>query len=319
MATNIAIANFKVEKLNNSNYAIWLVQIMLVLIKEGTWAYVECSKTKDSFILSGSSLTTAVFAERELEWNTMMTGAYASIIMSLSRDIYWEFVQFKDPRILMIKLKEKYLNSAGGTASYFRSLLANTSLIRLGNVATYVARLNQLISDIVHFGGTMENEERMFFLNSGLPEDWLYVSRIIAAHTNPTWEWAVQQLLEFEADERINFKLAPGADIFVDGLQNFTGRPVAGRKLKRVYFCSRCSRSGHSADKCWARRGDTAGRGTWFVGQRTPNKNVNFVPLGPRRTMTDTEENANHTTSRATKQNTESAATFQEWEQDLLR
>lgn len=294
MATRVAV-KFETEKLDDSNYATWLMQIMLILMKEGTWAYVECSKTKDSFIQSEKHQTSEEREKRELEWDAMMNEAYTSIMMTLSLDILWEFSHYRDPRILMIEIKAKYKHSAGGTSQYLRRQMANTKLIRYGNVTVYTKRLSQLVADILHFGGEIQDEEIIHFITAGLPDDWSDISRVIRSRADLKWDSVVHQLRCYETNLRLKLGLEPDADMFVGGvlvrgIKNTTTGPVGDQNPGRLAYCTHCWLPGHSTAMCWALYRDTVrGEPGLKAGQRTPIKRVRFALSEIRETMPDTE------------------------------
>lgn len=322
MATRIAV-KFEIERLDDSNYATWLMQIMLILMKEGTWAYVECSKTKDSFIESEKHIPSEEREKRELEWDAMMNEAYASIMMTLSPDILWEFAHYRDPRILMIEIKAKYKHSPGGTSQYLRRQMANTKLIGYGNVTVYTKRLSQLVADILHFGGKIQDDEIIHFITAGLPDDWSDISRVIRSRADLKWDSVVYQLRCYEANLRLKLGLEPDADVFVGGvlvgdIKNTTRGPVGDQRPGRHVYCTHCRLPGHSTAMCWAKRGDIVrGEPGLKAGQSKPVKLVRFALSEIRETMPDTE-NTNNIPSRTAKSIQPSASDFWNLDPDLL-
>lgn len=308
MATNIAAAKFEIEKLDDSNYATWLIQMMLILIKEGSWEYVECSKTKESFLVTEKDQTREEYLKRQLEWDAMMRNAYASIMMTLSPDILWEFVHHNDPRILMIKLKAKFRHSAGGTSKYFRRQMASTKLINYGNVNDYCHRLNRLVADIVHFGGKIQDDEILHYLTTGLPDEWDDVSRVIRSRPGPKWEWVINELRSYEDLQRFKLGLGPDADLFVNGIKNTIRRPLGDKQFQKPQFCSNCKRPGHTIDICRVPGGV----------QRAPAKHVSFALPGLSRGMADTQ-NSNSTAPRTAKAIRPSTPIVRGLHRDLLR
>lgn len=260
MASSPSVAT--IEKLNDTNFATWLIQIELILTEKDAWSYITGIESKNDFLATAeASSSAAKAAKAEKDWAKLLSSARNTIMLSLSTNLLPEFAPYKDPTDLMKHISAKYKRDLANSAQHLRARLHSSNLQQEGSVKAYVNRIKQTISDISTSGDIISESEKIYVLLQGLPHDWEAAKATIQAHDKQDFEWSIEQLFSTEAWKMRAAGLSGDTALYANGKPFTQPSTRPGATGKSTVTCGNCKRFGHTKEQCYSVGGDQEGKG----------------------------------------------------------
>ncbi|KAI8124587.1 Retrovirus-related Pol polyprotein from transposon TNT 1-94 [Lucilia cuprina] len=260
-------STFQIDKLDNSNYDTWCVQMKCILVQSDLWS-----------IANGTVVKPADKVQSEL-WQQKNEKALATIILSVKTNQLNYIKNCKSALEAWKKLGDVYRPSGPIRKVTLYKKLLNLRMSETTSMSEYLNSFTEISERLAEVGIEIAEELLVIILLSSLPKD--FENFIIAIETRdslPSLDLLKIKLIE-EGDRRIQH--GDGDEAVVVSQQAFVARSKQHMKNKnnnnsnnnsngRKVKCYNCGKRGHLAKNC---------RGTKQNGDDTREQHRSFAML----------------------------------------
>ena len=207
------------EKLTETNYQRWSVQMKSTLQRDGVWRIVngkevEPSPAKDT---DKDSAKRAIETEVRNYW-TRYDRAMGTIRLGIWEELLLEYMSIDDPAKIWETIRTKYKDLVKERGRNIRSQLARISLKEYGTVKGYFLQIEALCADLAVISGSpVSKEDKIPAAMHGIPEEWNPVKTVIRGNVDYTYADMKRQLKEYEADLQKSLAMPADTALFVHG------------------------------------------------------------------------------------------------------
>ena len=207
------------EKLTETNYQRWSIQMKSTLQRDGVWRIVEGKEVEPSPPKDSDTDSTkrAIEADIRNYW-TRYDRATGTIRLGISEELLLEYMSLDDPAKIWDTIRTRYKDLVKERGRNIRGQLARISLKEYGTVKAYFLQIEALCADLaVIQGSPVSEEEKITAVMHGIPEEWNPVKTVIRGNVDYTYTDMKRQLKEYEADLQKLLAMPTDAALFVNG------------------------------------------------------------------------------------------------------
>jgi len=207
------------EKLTESNYQRWSVQMKSTLQRDGVWRIVSGEEVEPSPPADSDADSTKRAIDIEIRNYWMRYDrATGTIRLGISEELLLEYMSIDDPTVIWETIRTKYKDLVKERGRNIRGQLARISLKEYGTVRAYFLQIDGLCADLaVIQGSPVSEEEKITAAMHGIPEEWNPVKTVIRGNVDYTYTDMKRQLKEYEADLQKTLAMPADAALFVNG------------------------------------------------------------------------------------------------------
>jgi len=266
------------EKLTESNYQRWSVQMKSTLQRDGVWRIVSGEEVEPSPPADSDADSTKRVIEIEIRNYWMRYDrATGTIRLGISEDLLLEYMSIDDPTVILETIRTKYKDLVKERGRNIRGQLARISLKQYGTVRAYFLQIDGLCADLAVIQGSLvSEEEKITAAMHEIPEEWNPVKTVIRSNVDYTYTDMKRQLKEYEADLQKTLAMPADAALLVNGApakqplfltqrrvsvsrngrEGYRNGERSNRKEDRREFkdvdmvCFNCDRKGHRRADC---------------------------------------------------------------------
>jgi hypothetical protein len=188
-------------KLDGTNYQTWKVRMKLLLMKEGTWQYVNPQGGNPPVI----GEPPAVVAER-------VKGLH-SLFMSVKENVFSNISECTDPIIAWTTLATLYQQNSNAGKLMLKDKLRSLRLLEGASVKDFIRQIQEIQAELRGLGDPVPEVELVEHIVNTLPPSFDSVyQNILGLNAMPTFADLTARLLQAEARAQFRGTMTPSRE-----------------------------------------------------------------------------------------------------------
>ena len=226
-----SLSSVKLPKFDGKEFPVWKMQMVAYFIATGLLDVVKYPFSEN--------VNDEENKQSEEVLKKKSNRAYGVLILTLSSEQLRLVMDVEegDAHGIWKILLERYESKTTANKNYLRTLLQQCKMSASERFDTYLSKIQQIVTNLKLAGGTVSDDEILFILTKGLPEDYNAIIDTINSTPKITFERACELLRNKQETIYLHNKQEKDQAQFV-------------KQLYRKGNCNRCGKQGHYAREC---------------------------------------------------------------------
>lgn len=182
---------YTVDKLNEKNYAIWSLQVKLVLEAKGLWKYVESNDSSTTQIIDGDSEQVVLRKKREYR---LKQQCLAEILLSIDKRLLPSLALKKEPCEVWEALKALYKSKSIACQYSLRRKLFRLKMGDKQSLRSFVESISEIENDLALSNYKLSADDKTFALLQGLRDEFDVYRSVLQNNPELSFEEIVSRL-----------------------------------------------------------------------------------------------------------------------------